>query len=118
MLVSNQEGVDRMLTTLAENVSLLFSFTTLTGDVQYDDENHMLNLVNEHGEEVMTVDLDRYGFTARDGRVFIKDWSEHTNLARSLEQAGLVEIVRALNVGPHRSRAYEVRVLAREAIAA
>lgn len=102
-----------MLRTIAENVSLLFSFTTLTGDVQYDPETHLLNLTDPEGPgDVMTTNLDVYGYVAHDDRVFIKNWSEHTNLAQSLEAAGIVEIVRAINVGPFRSRAYEVRVLA------
>jgi len=101
-----------MLTTIAENVTLQFSFTSLTGDVQYDPETHLLNLLTDEGEEAMSTSFQMYGFEPREGRTFIKGWSEHTNLAKSLEEAGIVEIARALNVGPGRQRAYEVRVLA------
>lgn len=102
-----------MLTTIAKDVSIVFSAVTLTGDVQYDPETHLLNLTDPEGPgDVMTTNLDRYGFVAHDDIAYVKDWSEHTGLAKSLEEAGIVEIRRALNVGPFRSRAYEVRVLA------
>ena len=101
-----------MLTTIATNVDVTFSAVTLTGDVQYDAERHLLNLTDPCGPgDVMTTNLDAYGYYADGNIVYIKDWSEHTGLAKSLEAAGIVEIRRALNVGPFRSRAYEVKVL-------
>ncbi len=112
-----------MLTTIAENVTARFSFTDLTGDIKYDADHHALFMsFPDEGDEVMSVNLIGYGLEAKPDTVFIKDWSEHTGLARSLEAAGVVEIVRALNVGQWRSRAYEVRprvaAAARELVAA
>jgi len=104
-----------MSNTIARNVTVTFSAITITGDVVFDGTRRSLILIDaeQAGYEVMSINFDAYNLRpAGEDRVFIKDWSEHTGVAKSLEAAGVVEITRALNVGPFRSRAYEVRVLA------
>jgi hypothetical protein len=102
-----------MFTTIAEDVTVSFSAITLRGDVEFIAPTRALVLTSADGPgEVLTTNLGHYGLEPREDTVFIKDWSEHSGLAASLEAAGVVEIVRAVNVGPFKSRAYEVRVLA------
>lgn len=105
-----------MLITIAEDVAITFSAITIRGNVGYLAAANTLLLTGHDGPagpgEVMTTNLGAYGLNPRKDTVFIKDWSEHTGLTASLEAAGVVEIVRAVNVGPFKSRAYEVRVLA------
>lgn len=101
-----------MFTTIAEDITATFSFSQFTGAVSFDDDRRMLTLDLADGtREVMSTSLAAYGLEPREGAVFIKGWSEHTGLAASLEAAGVVEIIRAINVGRFHSRAYEVRVL-------
>jgi hypothetical protein len=103
-----------MFTTITDEVTIAFSAITLTGRVDFNPANHTLVLRGRDTDprgEVMTTNLNAYGLEPREDTAFIKDWSEHTGVAASLEAAGVVEIVRALNVGPFSSRAYEVRVL-------
>jgi len=100
-----------MFKTIAEDVTVSFSAITLRGDVEYIAPTRALVLNSTDGPgEVITTNLGHYGLEPREDTVFIKDWSEHTGLAASLEAAGVVEIVRAVNVGPFKSRAYEVRI--------
>lgn len=101
-----------MFTTVAKHIPVSFSAITLTGDIQYDPEQHALLLADESSPaEVISTNLGVYGLEPREDTVFIRDWSEHTGLTTSLVAAGVVDVVRAINVGPFRSRAYEVRVL-------
>ena len=106
--------------TLRKNASLEFSALTLSGDIVYFADQNALALIDpETGfPERLSVNLVDYELTPPAGHVYIKDWSEHTGLTRSLESAGVVDVVRAVNVGPFRSRAYEVRVLRTEVAAA
>ncbi|ROR76102.1 hypothetical protein SAMN06295974_3750 [Plantibacter flavus] len=100
-----------MIATIKENLDVEFSAITLTGDLMYDAERHALVLGSADGlSEILTTNLESQGLRTHADTVFIKDWSEHTGLAASLEASGVVQIVRAVNVGPFRSRAYEVRV--------
>ena len=41
----------------------------------------------------------------------VKDWSEHSGLARALAEAGVVELLDAIAVGPFAATAHRVRVL-------
>ena len=100
-----------MFKTIAEDVTISFSAITLRGDVEFIAPTRALVLTSPDGPgEVMTTNFGSYGLNPREDTVFIKDWSEHTGLAASLEAAGVVEIVRAIDVGPFKSRAYEVRI--------
>lgn len=101
-----------MLTTIKEDVTVSFSSLTITGDIQHNPALHALLLVDpSEPYEVITTNLSAYGLLPQDDTVFIKDWSEHDGLTASLVDAGVVEIVREVRVGPFKSRAYEVRVI-------
>lgn len=107
-----------MITTIAGDITATLSFSQFTGRVNFDESRSLLTLDLADGtSEVMSTSLAGYNLEPREGAVFIKGWSEHTGLAASLEAAGVVEIIRALNVGPFHSRAYEVRVCAPRAAA-
>ncbi|MFC9755209.1 hypothetical protein [Streptomyces sp. NPDC056921] len=96
--------------TKKHNVTVGFGFIKLTGSLHHDDESRSLVLETEEGPEHISVSLRSYGFTPKPGNVFIKDWSEHAGLTARLEQAGLVQPLHELNVGPFGSTAYEVKV--------
>lgn len=99
--------------TVAENASVDFSSTTLSGDVLFLGEQHALLLTDKETglPERLSVNLEAYGLTPRPGHVFIKDWSESTGVTASLVNSGLVEIVDVHRVGPFDTTAYEVKVL-------
>lgn len=101
-----------MFTTI-KDVTLSFGSMQLSGAVQHLAEKNAL-VFSEDSEPDMTisVNLEAYGLVAKADTVFVKDWSENEGLTASLVEAGVVEIVRELTVGPFSSRAYEVRVLA------
>lgn len=84
----------------------------LQGDLVHDSEQHALTIVMPDGSaERLSVNLGAYGLQASGDTVFIKDWSEHSGLTRSLVDLGVVEVVGACNVGQFNLRAYEVRPL-------
>lgn len=78
----------------------------LIGTYQEPDEDGYLD-----PPETLSVNLSGYGLRPSPGNVFIKDWSEHEGWTQKLVDAGLVEIVREVSVGPFSSRAYEVSLL-------
>lgn len=98
--------------TITEKHSVTVSFGSLelTGTLHHDDENRSLVLETDEGPEHLSVNLESYGFTPKPGNVFIKDWSEHAGLTARLEQAGLVQSLHELTVGPFGSTAYEVKM--------
>lgn len=98
---------------IRNNVTVRFFDLDLIGDVDYDPELQLLELMTDEGTEPLSISLDVYGLRPNPGNVFVKDWSEHEGLAASLQDAGVVEIVARHHVGPFQSRAYEVQVLAR-----
>lgn len=96
---------------------LLLPDCVLTGHVVFDQARNLLKLRHPlEGDEVLNVDLTREGYVAFPGELFLKDWSEHSGLCGALVDAGIVERLETLSVGPFDSRAYRVRVLT-EAVA-
>lgn len=87
-----------------------FSAIELTGSLHHDDKHRTLTLMTDEGPERVSVNLEAYGLVAEPGHVFIKDWSEHSGLAASMQRAELGRIVRSVVVGPFSSTAYEVEV--------
>lgn len=106
-----------MLATIASDVQARFCGVTIPGDVEHDAEQHALFLADDEGPaQVISINLDSYGLKpSAEDTVFIKDWSEMSGLTDSLVQAGVVEVLGEVHVGPFRSRAYEVRVVATKA---
>lgn len=98
--------------TIRSNVTVTFPYLTITGDIEYDSVQDALAVIDpEEGPEVLTVDLTSAGYVAAPGEVFIKDWSEHEGLAKSLASAGVVEPIGTVTVNPFGSTAYRARVL-------
>lgn len=91
-------------------VTIEFSAIALNGSLHHDDERRTLTLMTDEGPERVSVNLEAYGLVPAPGRVFIKDWSEHSGLAESLQRAGLARLVRSVEVGPFASTAHEVEV--------
>lgn len=92
------------------DVTIDFGLILLDGELVHDDEHRELHLLADEGIEHLSVNLGTYGVTAAPGHVFIKDWSEHHGLASRMQDAGLVEIVDTIVVGPFASQAHEVRI--------
>lgn len=91
-------------------ITIEFSAITLNGSLHHDDERRALMLMTEEGPERVSVNLEAYGLVPAPGHVYVKDWSEHSGLAESLQRARLARIVRSVEVGPFSSTAYEVEV--------
>ena len=80
-------------------------------EIHHDPAQHaLLALDPATGEsEVLTTRLP--DFPLLPDEAVVKDWSEHSGLARALTEAGVVELVDAIAVGPFASTAHRVRVL-------
>jgi hypothetical protein len=91
-------------------VSLVFPHITLTGHIRHDRGAGTLDLLDEEGVERLSTDPSVYGCVAGMGEVFIKDYSEHAGLPTALEEAGLVDLIQHVAVGPWSSPAVLVRV--------
>lgn len=99
------------MATSKDGTTIDFGFIELTGTLHHDDDHRALWLETDEGPERLSVDLKAYDLVPEPGCVFVKDWSEHEGLTRRLTEAGLVEPVHDVSVGPFNSTAYEVRVL-------
>ncbi len=68
----------------------------------------------EYGDEPLTdvtVNLDELGAKPAPGAFFIKDWSENSGLAESLEKAGVIELTgESVQVNQWGSKALEARL--------
>lgn len=101
--------------TLKKDVAVSFGTYRTVGDIMHDAQRQILVLSDPmEPDEIISKRLDAYGlFPAEDGTtVFLTDWSENVGLTASLVAAGVVEVIRELTVGPFKSRAYEVRLIA------
>lgn len=98
--------------TLRDYTFLKLGDIVLEGRIEYDPAQHALAIVHPSTgeEEVLTVNLLTSGYLTAPGEVFVKDWSEHSGLFFELVQAGIAEIIETVTVGPHRQRAYRMRV--------
>ncbi|MDO4254318.1 MAG: hypothetical protein Q4C81_04110 [Kocuria sp.] len=96
--------------TAKHGVAVDFGAIELTGSLHHDDAQRDLVLLTDEGPERVSVSLQGYGLVPAPGRVFVKDWSEHSGLAQRLQEAGLARIVGSVVVGPFSSTAYEVEV--------
>lgn len=99
---------------IKEGVIFELGGTSYSGILQHDDERRALGFVDaeELIGEVISVNLAAYGLEAPEGHVYIKDWSEHSGLADSLQEHGAVQKVSSVKVGPFSSTAWLVRVIA------
>lgn len=105
-----------MPSTIHPETTIDFGSITLTGILEHDSTQATLMLHTDEGPEVLSTNLNYYGLVGEPGCVFIKDWSEHAGLAERVQAAGLVRIIRTVELKPmgpmgHRVRAHEVLVL-------
>ncbi|WP_311245408.1 MULTISPECIES: hypothetical protein [unclassified Microbacterium] len=88
-----------MLITIAKNVTVSFNRRSYTGDLQFDSEAHLLNMLYPTGDEdVLTHSADRYGLETAADTVWIQDWSHHQGVAGSLVRAGVTDVVRSVQI--------------------
>lgn len=100
-----------MLDTIHTDVTVTFNGRPFTGDIQYDKATHLINLLHANGEdEVLTASFSMFGLEPQEDTAFIQDGGVRRGLARSLEVAGVVEIIRSIQIGLD-LRVVEVRVL-------
>lgn len=104
------------MTDIKEGVIFELDGTPYSGTLQHDDEQRALGFVDaeEMIGEIISVNLKAYGLEAPEGHVYIKDWSEHSGLADSLQEHGAIQKVSSVKVGPFSSTAWLVRVTASE----
>jgi len=100
-------------TTIRDTATVHYPNFTMTGPLVYDTSSALLMHLEEAtgDEEVLSTDLDAYGFVCGPGEAYIKDWSEHSGFTDALVAAGLVEILEVVTVGPFATRAFRVRVM-------
>lgn len=98
---------------LAKTVDVqMGTHTAKDASIVFDGDRNMLFVAHdEYEREVISTNLISYGYITMPGEVFIKDWSEHEGLTQSLVDAGLVEIIESVKVGPFQSTAHRVRIL-------
>lgn len=80
-------------------------------EIHHDPEQHaLLALDPASGEsEVPTTHLPDLPLLPDEA--VVKDWSEHSGLAHALAEAGVVELIDTIAVGPFAATAHRVRVL-------
>lgn len=83
----------------------------LQGTLLYHPEIGVLELHTDDGPERLSINLDADGLDTPADHVWIKDWSEHQGLTRSLRDAGMVRPVQVGKVGRFESTAYLVKLL-------
>lgn len=66
---------------------------------RYFDGNLGLAISEEYGTEVISTNISGYGFYPGKNCVFVKDYSEHKGIVKSLVASGIGEIVRAIPIG-------------------
>lgn len=98
-------------TSVRPDITIDFGNIKLSGVLVHDDAQRALVLHTDEGPEGISVSLAGYGLLPGPGEVFIKDWSEGEGLTANLVEAGLVEIVDSVRVGPFNSLAYLVKVV-------
>lgn len=99
--------------TLREGITLAFNEIELTGRIEHDPAQNMLEMLFPDGDsEILTVDLLASGYVAFPGEVFVRDYSEHSGLPAALVAAGVCGEVEKLSVGPFSSSVSRMRVIA------
>lgn len=83
-------------------------------EIHHDPALHALVALDpDTGEsEVLTTRLP--DFPLLPDEAVVKDWSEHSGLAHALDDAGVVQLIDAIAVGPFAATAHRVRVLTAE----
>lgn len=66
---------------------------------RYVDGTLGLAVSEEYGTEVISTNLSGYGLYPGENCVFVKDYSEHTGIIKSLVASGIGEIVRVVPIG-------------------
>lgn len=92
----------------------------LSGTLVFEEPPGRLTLETDEGPEYLETNLSAYGYVPEPGNIFVKDWSEHSGLAQSLEDADVAEFVRRIEI-PMTSWtniAYEMRVITAAEVAA
>ena len=85
----------------------------LDGGIEHDPEQRALAIVDDETgeEEVLSFSLAAGGVVLEADQVLVKDWSEHSGLARAFQEAGVVRIVGWVRLPPFVPIAYRVVVL-------
>lgn len=80
---------------------------------RYGNGSTAFRLVDTFGEvmSVPTVNLEEHGMTPPDGEVFIKAYSEGEGMTEALQEAGILEHVETILVGPYQSPVHRCRLL-------
>lgn len=68
---------------------------TLAPPTTYWDGAPALQGITDEGPETLTTNMAGYGFQPA---LYIKNWSEHEGLAKTLAKAGVVKIVKTIPV--------------------
>lgn len=90
-------------------VTINFGSAALTGTLQYDHVNADLALLTDEGTEQISTDLmHSHGIVSAPGNIIIKDWSEHSGLAQSLADTGLVTLIEEHTIRPHGAGGYSL----------
>lgn len=98
--------------TLQEGITLAFNEIELTGRIEHDPTQNMLEMLFSDGDsEILTVDLLASGYVAFPGEIFVRDYSEHFGLPAALVAAGICEEVEEISIGPFGSRVARMRML-------
>lgn len=94
-----------MATIIKTGAAVRFPRVTLTGDLEHDAQQRSLVLHTEEGPEVLSIYTGAESpLPWCDEQIHIKDYSEHSGLAQSLEEAGVLRTVSSYTVGPFESR--------------
>lgn len=100
--------------TIRERVSLSFNEIELTGEMQHDPTQNALVLAfDDEDSEMLSIDLLSSGYVAFPGEVFVRDYSEHSDLPAALAEASVCEAVEEIVLSPHGSRVQRMRVIER-----
>lgn len=98
--------------TLEEEFTLALNEIELTGRIEYDPAQNMLEMLFPDGDsEILTVDLLASGYVAFPGEVFVRGYSEHSGLPAALVTAGVCEEVEKLGIGSFDSYVSRMRVI-------
>lgn len=106
---------------LRSNIEITFRDITLRGDLLHVPELHQLVISGEEGEEVLTTETPESDLQWAEAAVAhqllphqvatIKDYSEHSELAAAMAEAGIIRILSRYTTGPFSSEVVVAEVL-------
>lgn len=81
---------------------------TLTGEVLYLDQADHLQIETEEGVEALSIQVAALPIPA-EGRVYVRDYSEHTGMPQALLDAGVATAISSpIGIGPFDATVREV----------